>query len=152
MALYVDKVSDTFIRKLAQEYLTDYATMKKLAKQYHTSPGTISNILFKGVSERIIDEITSVAITTKVISFTENVYKTDRRWQKAINLREIPLVEADIQQAKAELELVQFQLETYKDYFFDDDSAPSKKALKCKRAQIKGRITTLEQRLKKLKG
>ena len=152
MALFVAKVSDAFIRKLAKEYLIEYMTMKKLAKEYRTSATTISNILFKGVSEGIIDELTSAAITAKVVAFTENVCQTSRRWQKANNLYQAKLVEADIAYAKQCLQEVNYHIEAYDDFFFDDDNAPTKKSLKCKRAQIQENLRTLEQRLKTLKG
>lgn len=152
MALYVAKVSDAFIRKLAQEYLAEYMTMEKLAKAYRTTATTISNILFRGVSEGIIDELTSAAITAKVVAFTENVCQTSRRWQKANNLYQAKLVEADIAYTKQCLQEVNYHIESYDDFFFNDDSAPTKKSLKCKRAEIQQRLRTLEQRLKTLKG
>lgn len=152
MALYVAKVSADFIRKLASNYLVEYMTMEKLAKEYHTSATTISNILFRGVSEGILDELTSAAITSKVVAFTENVNQTARRWQKANNLYQAKLVEADIAYIKACVEEVNYHVEAYDDFFFDDDNAPSKKSLKCKRARLLEKLSALEERLKNLKG
>lgn len=152
MALRVAKASPAFIQKLAQEYLNDYSTMKKLAKLHGTSPGTISNILFRGVVESIIDGVTTVALIQKITTSTENIYLTKKRWEKAADLREADNVEEEIRHLKRCIDEVDFQLETYDDFFFDESDAPSKKSLKCKRSNLHTKLITLQERLNKLKG
>ena len=152
MALHVAKVSEDFIRVLASEYLVDNVTMKSLAKQYSSSPGTISNILFRGVSEYILDDVTSAAITKKVVANTDNIRKTYKRWEYAFKLRDIKLIEIDIPFLTRVIDEISFQIETYDDYFFDDECAPSKKSLRCNRAKAKQQLEQLQERLTKLKG
>ena len=138
MSLQVSKVSDVFIRMLARDYLYDNQSMKSLAKLFETSPATISNILFRGVTEGILDDATCVAIIKKTVSNTENIGKTYNRWLKASILREINLIKQDIQS------------ENYIDYFFNDDCAPSLKSLRCNRVKAERQLTILKERLQKL--
>lgn len=152
MALHVAKVSEKFIRTLAKDYLKDNASMKSLAKIHKSSPKTISNILFRGVSEGILDEATSVGIFRKAVANTDNIHETFTRWELASKLRDIKFVEADILFVKRVIEELTFKIETYTDYYLDDECAPSKKSLRCDRAKAKQELASLESRLKKLKG
>ena len=150
MALYVSKVSEELIRTLAQEYLVDNQTMKSVARRHATSPATVSNILFRGVTEGILDEATSVAITKKAVANTDNIRKTYKRWEKASKLREIHFIKQDIAFSNQLIEQLKFQIENYTDYFFDDDCAPSKKSLRCNKAKTQRQLDLLKERLKKL--
>ena len=157
MALQIANVSHNFIRRLAMEYITpdrvgNVMTMKKLALRYNTSAPTISNILFRGVSEGIIDEITSLEIARKAIASTDNTRATRSRWEKAMALRDVEKIEEEIEYLKRALSEVCFQLETYDDFFMDEADAPSKENLKSKKATIQRKITKLQERIKTLKG
>ena len=152
MALHVAKVTEEFIRLLAKEYLKDNATLKSVARQHGTSPGTVSNILFRGVAELILDEATSIAISKKAVANTDNIRKTAKRWERASIFREIASVEEDIGYMKRVIEELTFKIETYTEYFFDDECAPSKKSLRCDKAKAQHRLISLENRLKKLNG
>ncbi|MBQ8043900.1 MAG: hypothetical protein IJ272_07125 [Clostridia bacterium] len=152
MALYIAKVSNELIRRIAQEYLRNFATMEKIAKNHNTSPGTISNILFKGVAENILDDITAEAVANKAMNNTDNVVRTRKRWEKALKLRELPVLEAEVQAMNNKLEQLKFQFENYDDYFIDEDEAPSKRRLKCDIGRLTGEIRNLENYMTKLRG
>ena len=152
MALHVAKVSEEFIRLLAKEYLQDNATLKSVARQHHTSPSTVSNILFRGVAELILDDATSIAISKKVVANTDNIRKTVKRWERASIFREIASVEDDIRYMNRVIEELTFKIETYTEYFFDDEFAPAKKGLRCDKAKAQSQLTSLKNRLNKLRG
>ena len=86
MALRISDMSDDFIRRIVDEYLRFLATMETVAKKFKTTPATISNILFKAVSENIIDDISAHAVVDKVTGFTENVVRTYIFIKEIINL------------------------------------------------------------------
>lgn len=140
MAMHVEETSNDFIQRIAQEYLTDFTTMKKLAKHYNTSSDTISNLLFKGVAELILDDSTAIHIVNKVTNITDNSQLTDTRWKKALDIRQKNKIILLIQK----LEVCKFQLETYDEYFSDEENSPSK-------ADIKASIKELQRELKTLK-
>jgi len=152
MALHIARVSNDFIRRIAQEYLLDFATMKRLARTYKTSPSTISNILFKGVAECILDDLTAEAVAAKAMSNTDNVVRTRKRWEKALELRKLPLFEEELASEKKKFEELQFQLEHYEDYFLDDACAPTERGLRCQVGRLKGDIRNLENYIANLKG
>lgn len=147
MALFVSDVSDEFIKQLAKEYLLDFMTMKKLAEKYSSSPGTISKILFKGVTERILDDVTATAVSNKVRSSTDNIRLTNIRWDLALYLREVPNYEAQVEYLKQKIKEVDFQIETYDDYFSDDDSAPSKASLVSELKSLKRDLHFVKQQI-----
>lgn len=150
MALYLANLSDDFIRRIAGEYLCGFTTMEQLAKKHKTSPATISNILFKGVSQNILGDITAEAVANKAQSNTENIVRTRRRWQKALEIRAIPTVEEEIAYKAKKLEELEFQFETYDDYFVDEPDAPTKRSIWCAIGRLKGEIKQLENYIKNL--
>ncbi len=152
MALYVARVSPEFISKLAREYLEDYVTMHKLAKKYSSSAGTISDILFRGVVEQVLDEITAVAVATKVCESTENVRQTQARWKKALDLRLLAIVEQEYEYQTSLLRELQYKLETYDQFFFGEQSAPAKNSLEREISQIQNKLFRLKNRISELKG
>lgn len=152
MALRIAKVSNEFIRKIAQEYLLDFATMKKLAKKHGTSPGTISNILFKGVTECILDDLTAQAVANKAMNNTDNIVRTRKRWNKAMEIRQLPDLEEELKFEEKKLEELQFQLETYNDFFSNETNAPTKQSLHSQIQKLKKDIKTLKNYIAKLRG
>lgn len=154
MALRISDMSDDFIRRIVEEYLKFLATMDTVAEKFKTTPATISNVLFKAVSENIIDDITAQAVVSKAKSFTKNVVRTHRRWDEAMKLRKTPAsnqlqsyktqLEAHqyaIEELNAKIEQVEFQLETYEDFFFDEPDAPSKRTLRCTICRMKNKVS-----------
>ena len=157
MALHVAKASTEFIRKLAKEYVGQtrhgkVATMKQLAEKYNTSPKTISDILFRGIAEGIIDEITSIEIGNKATSSTDNLKKTRNRWVKALDLRNIQTMEEEISFLKQSLTQFNFQLQTYDAFFSSEQGAPSKAYLRSQKAIAENKIRKLQDRIITLKG
>lgn len=144
MALYLKNLSDDFIRRVVDEYLRYFATMETVAKQFKTTPATISNILFKAVSENILDDISAQAVVDKATGFTENITRTRRRWKKALELRNLPPIQEEIAYLEKQLQQLEFQFATYDDYFFEDDDAPSKRSIWCSIGRIKGEIKRLQ--------
>lgn len=152
MALYIARLSNELIRQIAQEYLLDFSTMEKLAKKHVTSPGTISNILFKGVAECILDDLTAQAVATKAINNTYNIVRTRNRWNKALEARQLPELEEELKFEKMKLEELQFQFETYDDFFVDEVDAPTKRGLRCQIGRLQGNIKILENYIANLRG
>lgn len=163
MALRISDMSDDFIRRIVDEYLRHLATMDTVAEKFHTTPATISNILFKAVSENIVDDITAQAVAAKAKSFTKNVVRTRRRWDEALELRKHPTPEQmkvyqlqletyqhSVQEFKEKIQEVEFQLETYDDYFFDEPDAPSKRTLRCTICKLKNKVSEQEKEISKL--
>ena len=148
MALRISDLSDDYIRRIVDEYMKFLETMETVAKKFKTTPATISNILFKAVSENIIDDISAQAVVDKVTGFTENVVRTRKRWQKALTLRNRAAIQEEIQYKKLRIEELEFQFESYDDYFIDEDDAPSKRSLWCEIGRLKGEIKLLENQIK----
>ena len=152
MALYVAKVSDSFIRHLASKFLDSHGSMKKLAKDYNSSAGTISNILYRGVVDLILSDVTATAVANKAIETTENTYRTRTRWQKALRLREANILEAQLDYMKRKAEELRFKVETYDDFFFDDEFAPSKDSLDFELYNLNEEIKNMTEQIEKLRG
>ena len=131
MALRISDMSDDFIRRVVDEYLRYLATMETVAKKFKTTPTTISNILFKAVSENIVDDITAQAVAAKATGFTENVVRTRNRWKRALEIRTFPAIKEEIEYKEKQLEQLYFQYETYEDYFAEDPDAPTKRSIWC---------------------
>lgn len=164
MALRISDMSDDFIRRIVEEYLRFMATMETVGEKYKMTATTVSNILYKAVSENIVDDITAQAIVAKAKSYTKNVVRTQRRWDEALELRKNPAkqrlqnyqmqlnaAEASIKELKENLAQTEFQLETYDDYFFNDPDAPSKKTLRCTICHLKNKIASHENDVKECK-
>lgn len=148
MALRISDLSDYEIKQIVDAYLKFYATMESVAKIFKTSPATISNILFKAVSENnIIDDISAQAVVDKATGFTENVVRTRKRWQKALTLRNKAAIQDEIKYKQQRVRELEFQFETYDDYFIDEDDAPSKRSLWCEIGRLKGEIKLLEKQI-----
>ncbi len=140
MALRISDMSDDFIRRIVDEYLKFLETMETVAKKFKTTPATISNALFRAVSENIIDDISAQAVVDKATGYTENVVRTRRRWQKALAIRNKANIQEEIQYKKQRIEELEFQYETYDDYFIDEDDAPSKRSLWCEIGKLGRKI------------
>lgn len=149
MALHISDLSDYDIRQIVDEYLKFSATMESVAKTFKTSPATISNILFKAVSENILDDISAQTVADKAMGFTENVVRTRNRWQKALELRKRQSIEEEIAFKKRKVEELEYQYQTYDDYFVDDPDAPTKRSIWCSIGRLKGEIKQLENYINK---
>ena len=160
MALRMSDMSDDFIRRIVEEYLRFMATMETVGEKYKITSTTVSNILYKAVSENIVDDITAQAVVAKAKSFTKNVVRTQRRWDEALELRNTPVkqrlqnyqmqleaCEVSIKELKEKIEQAEFQLETYDDYFFNDPDAPSKKTLRCTICHLKNQIASYQNNM-----
>ena len=148
MALTVINASDEFIQKLANEYLDNSMSMTILANLYYTSTRTISKILFRGVSEGILDEATSIAIVTKVRIATDN--KTRKRWDLALELRNLPAYQEQETVLKNKIKEVHFQLVSYNDFFAGVDGAPSKAYLRNQLAELQKNLNQIQKIIKEL--
>lgn len=149
--LHVSKVSEKFIRKLAEEYITPYATLEGVAKQHKSSASTISNILFRGVVEDIISDIIAEEIVTKMSAWTENQARTKRRWDRALKLREANRLDMEYEFMNKKLEELKFQYETYDSYCFDDEGHISKDDLARQVIHLEEDILSLGRYIKKLR-
>ena len=122
MALFVSKVSDDFVRRLAHEFLEPYMTMGKLAKKHKSSAGTISNILYRGVALIILDDATAEAVARKAVSLADDLHQTKNRWDRALKERKINRVKPELEYLERQLEEAKFQYESFDDYATDDSS------------------------------
>jgi len=148
MAIRISDLSDDFIRRVVDEYLCYLATMATVAEKFKTTPTTISNILFKAVSENIVDDITAQTVVHKATTFTENVVRTRNRWQKALNIRKLPAIREEIAYKTKKLQELEVQFESFDDYFIDEPDAPSKRSIWCSIGRLRGEITRLENYIK----
>ena len=89
MKLTVNNVDEKTIRRLAHEYLSGYyVTLKSLATKYKTSPTTISNILWRGIAEDIIDQRVANCIYNKIVDKPSiGWYQRKLRWDEAFAKR-----------------------------------------------------------------
>lgn len=150
MALKMSELTEDFFRQLAREYLQYGQTMSGLAKKHESSPGTISNILFTGVVNSIIDEVTATAIVEKVVRKTRpyEKMKTRNHWEKALKLREIQATEHELEFLRQKLDELSFKLATYDEYFYDDEAAPSKQSIWREMGDVQHDIHILEEFLR----
>ena len=147
MKLTVKSVDEKTIKKLAHEYLSGYyVSLKNLATKYRTSATTISNILWRGIAENIIDSKVADFIYRKVVDKPSiGWYQRKMRWDEAFEKRN-QKIKKDIEN-QLELnnllslkESYENMLSSYDNYFFEEDSAPSKEALQKELDEIKERI------------
>ena len=143
MALYLKQLDDSFVRRLAQEFLESYMTMAKLAKKYNSSAGTVSEILYNGIVNGVIDDITTEAVIAKVIDLSYDTYQTANRWNKARLLRQSKLDKKELKLLKRKLEELEFQYDSYEDNVFED-SCPSKDDLYFEILEIKEQIARIK--------
>lgn len=152
MALQVSKVSDSFIQNLARDYLGYYTTMAGLAKPHNSSARTISNILYKGVVDGILDDATATAVAKKAICSTDNIVRTRDRWEKALAIREANILECDLVFYSQKLEELKFQLEAFDGCYFGETDAPTRENLEHEIANLTKDITWLENKINDLRG
>lgn len=151
MALYVAKVSHETIKKLANEYLKPYTTMADVAKNNKSSSSTISNILYRGVVESILDDVTAAAIAKKAVDYAYDLHQTDNRWKRAMKERELNKANFELEYLKQKQQELQFQYETFDDYGIDEEGAPNKEDLKYQLLHIENDILCVNNYIKSLK-
>lgn len=151
MALYVNKVSPETINKFANQYLAPYATMADVAKKNKTSSGTVSNILYRGVVESILDDVTTAAVIEKAVANAHDLHQTDNRWKRAIKERELNIASSKLDYLIQKQQELQFQYETFDDYAIDDEGAPSKEDIKYQLLHIEEEILCIHNYINSIK-
>jgi len=153
MKLTVKTADERIIRKIAHEYLSgSYVTLRNLGIKYQTTATTISNILWRGVAENIIDSKVANYIYTKVVDKPSiGWYQRKLRWDEAFAKREKMIKELE-NELKNENELnylyslkdyYENAIESYDKYFFEEDDAPSIDFLKAKLEDVNQKIASL---------
>ena len=140
----IKDASNSLIIRVARYYISDdYITLEKTAREFGLSNGTfVSNLLFRGVAEDIIDDRTTKYVIEKIVYRKDiGIHQRELRWKveamalrneaKARKLQEENKEKELLEECskEAEIELLKFQIETYDDYFFDEDDAPTKEEL-----------------------
>ena len=140
----IKDASNSLIIRVARYYMEDdYITLQMVAEEFGFVSGTfVSNLLFRGVSEDIIDDRTTKYVIEKIVYRKDiGIYQRKLRWEvEAMALRneakERKLQEENEQKVflekenkQAEIELLKYQIEAYEDFFFDDEGAPTKEEL-----------------------
>ena len=134
--------SPDFIRRIADYYICNYTTLDRVAKEFNLSNGrSVSELLYRGVAENILDEITSSKIYHKVVfAKFQGQYQRKVRWDEAMMLRHNPTrakeyeenlkaLEDQIAFEKEQESFLHFQITSFDDFFFDEAGAPSKEDL-----------------------
>lgn len=127
----IKDLSDRFIEKVARYYISDeYITLAKTGKKFGFSANSISNILLRGVEENIIDDITVKKIIEKIVYVKDiGVFQRKLRWQEALYMRRKNQEAERNQIIKAEIDFIDNQIESFDDYFFEEESSPTKEYL-----------------------
>ena len=153
MALVVKNVDERTIRRMASEYLSgSYVSLKSIATKYRTTATTISNILWRGIAENIIDTRVAKYIYNKVVDKPSiGWYQRKMRWDEAFDRREEFIREQE-REAKIQDELLNLEalkeyyehaLASYDNYFTNEDDGPSKEELQDKLDAVIRKIESL---------
>ncbi len=153
MALVVKNVDERTIRRMASEYLSgSYVSLKSIATKYRTTATTISNILWRGIAENIIDTRVAKCIYNKVVDKPSiGWYQRKMRWDEAFDRREEFIREQE-REAKIQEELLNLEalkeyyehaLASYDSYFTNEDEGPSKEELQDKLDVVIRKIESL---------
>ena len=117
------------IRKLADTYLSSkFISFTRLSELFGISAKKVSDLLFIGITDGILDDNTAKAVADKVIHFTDKgVMQRRIKWNDALKKRRI---NAGIQDKQdTEIELLKMQIESYDSFFVNEEDAPSKEEL-----------------------
>ena len=147
----VKDAPENFIRSLAAAYISDNdITFEYLGDKCMMTPRMISDILYRGIAEAILDFETSRKVYSKVVYFrTKGISIRRKRWDKALEERKAfekrkKQVTENHNRARAELvkkiQEVEFQLNSYDTYFTDEEGSPSKQDLENKLHSLKGAL------------
>lgn len=153
MALVVKNVDDRTIRRMASEYLSgSYVSLKTIATKYRTTGTTISNILWRGIAENIIDLRVAKCIYTKVVDKPSiGWYQRKLRWDEAFDKRDEYIKEKE-REAKIADELLNLQalkeyyeyaISSYDSFFIAEKEGPSLEELQNKLDTVNRRIQAL---------
>lgn len=153
MKLMVKNVDEKTVRRLAHEYLSGYyVTLKTLGTRYHVSPNTISDILWRGIAENIIDLKLAKYIYTKIVDKPSiGWYQRKMRWDKAFEERSI-LIHKLKKENEKEQELIALKpikeyyeslIEGYDKYTYEERGLPNLEELKAKLEKINDKIASL---------
>lgn len=150
MRFTVKNVDPRTICRLAQEYLAErYISFKALAERHGVSNVTISDILWRGIAENILDENTANQVFAKIVNKpSKGWYQRKLRWEKAFEARNEckTVIKKNAKKSAELLELEQLRdyyenaIQSYESFFFDEDGAPSLETLKEKLAEINRKI------------
>lgn len=148
----VKNVDEKTIRRLAQEYVNgSYVSFQRLGEKYGMTPKIISNILWRGVAENIIDSLTANRLYIKVVARpSKGWYQRTLRWDEAFDKRAAH-VKATAKDAAKERALVMLKeqkdyyesaIANYDSYFINEDNALSLETLQTKLDEINRKIAT----------
>ena len=153
MALIVKNVDDKTIRRMASEYLSGYyVTLKTIATKYRTTTTTVSNILWRGIAEDIIDHRVSKSIYNKIVDKPSiGWYQRKMRWDEAFDRRNEFIKEKE-REAKIQEELLNLEalkeyyehaIASYDNYFVQESDGPSLEELQDKLDEVIRKIQQL---------
>lgn len=149
--LRISKLPDSYIRSLAREYLKDFVTFSTLSKEKGCSKDTISKIIYKGIVESILDDITSTQIVKKVIATADNTAPTRNHWKRALKLREANELEPELEYLDKKLAELNFHLDSFDDVACEDSSRCSKDELIDELFKTRARFISLSNYIKNLR-
>lgn len=152
MALSVTKASPDFIVQLAQDYITEQTTTMALAKRHNSSRATIDALLFRGIAEGIIDELTACEVIRKAVSASRDEAKACERWEMASKLRKAKEIEEEITFLTQYIQKVGFALDRVSDYLAPNEADPAKRFIQRELSQSQSKLEHLQKRLSTLKG
>lgn len=153
MALVVKNVDERIIRRMASEYLSgSYVSLKSIATKYRTTATTVSNILWRGIAEDIIDLRVAKCIYNKVVDKPSiGWYQRKMRWDEAFDRRDEYIKEKE-REAKITEELLNLEalkeyyehaIASYDSYFVHENDGPSLEELQDKLDEVIRKIQSL---------
>lgn len=157
MNLRVKTIDEKTIKRLADEYLSDICvTINFLASKYRSTSATISNILWRGIAENIIEENAALSIYDKIVHKPAiGWYKRKLRWDEAFRERR-KVIKKQAEELKKDLERQQeldclyslrdyyeSAIASYDSYFIEEENAPSLDSLKSKLDEVNEKLKNL---------
>lgn len=118
MALRLKHLSDYQIKQLAAEYTYSGNTLDAVANKYGSCAGTLSNILYYGVAQDIIDDTTTNDMIAKLVGNSQSIYQAKNRWNRALAERKqnkIKRIDEEIQALEDKLKEAKFKLDSFDD-------------------------------------
>lgn len=148
--LSAKNATPSFIVRLAQEYITEPATLKSLANHYSCSASTIEKFLFIGIAKGIIDELTAAEIIRKTVAASRKPAQVCEYWERAGLIREAREVREEISFLEQYIHKIGFALERVADYLDSSERKTAKRFINRELAISNNQLTDLKRRLEKL--
>ena len=158
MQLRVKNVDEKSIKLLAEIYIScNNVTLQSIASTYRSKPATISNILWRGIAENILDDKVALRVYYKIVHKPYiGWHQRKLRWDEAFKQRKkvIKKLNEEIQKEfdrNAELDYLnslkdyyESAIASYDSYFIEEEGAPSLDSLAKKLDEVNEKLQLLQ--------